>query len=89
MPQFYFHRTNGAFDPDNEGTDFPDLAEARLEAIRFAAETMKDNPQEVWADGTFRVEVSDEEGMLLCTIVILALDAPASRGVRKPHRSSR
>ena len=88
MPRFYFHRTDGTFDPDNEGTDFPDLSTARSEAIRFAAETVRDKPQEVWAGDTFRVEVSDEEGMLLCTIAILGLDAPASRGLRKP-RSAR
>lgn len=88
MPRFYFHRTDGAFDPDDEGTEFPDLATARSEAIRFAAETVKDNPEEVWAGDAFRVEVSDEEGMLLCTVVILGLDAPASRGLRKPRRSA-
>ena len=88
MPRFFFHRTDGTFDPDNEGTDFPDLATARSEAIRFAAETVRDDPEEVWAGDTFRVEVSDAEGMLLCTIVILGLDAPASRGVRKPRRSA-
>ena len=89
MPRFFFHRTDGAFDPDNEGTEFPDLMTARAEAIRFAAETVKEDPQQVWAGNTFRVEVSDEEGMLLCTVVILGLDAPASRGLRKPRREAR
>ena len=65
----------------------PDLATARTEAIRYAAATVKDHPDEVWIGDTFRVEVSDEGGMLLCTVVILALDAPASRGLRKAQRT--
>lgn len=89
MPRFFFHRTDGAFDPDNEGTEFPDLMTARVEAIRFAAETVRDDPQQVWAGDTFRIEVSDEEDMLLYTVVILGLDTPPSRGLRKPRRGAR
>ena len=88
MPRFFFHHTDGAFDPDDEGTEFPDLATARVEAVRYAAEVVRYRPYEVWAGDTFRIEVSDQDGMLLCTIVILGLDAPAARGVRRPRRVS-
>jgi hypothetical protein len=88
VPRFFFHHTDGKFDPDNEGTEFPDLATARVEAVRYAAELVRDRPDEVWAGDTFRIEVSDEDDMLLCTIVILGLDAPAARGVRKPKSIS-
>ena len=86
VPRFFFHRADGVFDPDTEGTEFPDLAAARIEAIRFAAASITDNPHEVWKGHNFRIEVSDEQGMLLCTVVILGLDAPAARGLRKPLR---
>jgi hypothetical protein len=85
MPRFFFHHTDGKFDPDNEGTEFPDLATARVEAVRYAAELVRDRPDEVWAGDTFRIEVSDEDNMLLYTVVILGLDAPAARGVRRPR----
>ena len=85
MPRFFFHHTDGVFDPDNEGTDCPDLETARAEAVRFAAELVRARPQEVWSGGTFRIEVSDEDDMLLYTVVILGLDAPAARGVRRPR----
>lgn len=89
VPRFFFHHTDGGFDPDNEGTDFPDLATARVEAVRYAAEVVRDRPDEVWSGDTFRIEVSDEHGMLLCTVVILGLDAPAARGVRRPRGGAR
>ena len=88
MPRFFFHHTDGKFDPDNEGTEFPDLATARVEAVRYAGEVARDRPHEIWSGDTFRIEVSDEDDMLLCTIVILGLDAPAARGVRRPKRIS-
>jgi hypothetical protein len=88
VPRFFFHHTDGVFDPDDEGTELADLATARIEAIRYAAETIKDRPEEVWTGRNFRVEVSDEEGMLLCTVVILGFDAPAARGLRKPRRAA-
>ena len=89
MPRYFFHRADGTFDPDEEGTEYPDLAAARVAAIHFAAESIKDKPDEVWKGHNFRIEVSDETGMLLCTVVILGLDAPAARGVRGPRRADR
>ncbi|WP_428977746.1 DUF6894 family protein [Lichenibacterium minor] len=82
MPRFFFHRTDGDFDPDREGTELPDLNAARLEAIRYAAATVKDHPIEVWSGTTFRIEVSDDTGMLLSTVIILEIEAPAARGLR-------
>lgn len=82
MPRYFFHRTDGDFDPDREGTELPDLNAARLEAIHYAAATVKDHPIEVWSPTPFRVEVSDDTGMLLSTVIILEIEAPAARGLR-------
>ncbi len=84
MSRFFFHRADGTFDPDNEGTELSDLADARVEAVRFAAESMRDKPNLVKDGHIFRVEVSDEAGMLLSTVVVMQLDAPGSRGVISP-----
>ena len=86
MPRYFFHRADGEFDPDDTGTELPDLTAARTAAIRFAAESVKDSPGRVQPSHAFRVEVSDDAGMLLCTIVVLELDAPATRGLREPRR---
>ena len=82
MPRYFFHRTDGGFEPDREGTELRDLNAARLEAIRFAAATVKDHPEQVWSSTPFRIEVSDHTGMLLSTVIILEVEAPAARGLR-------
>ena len=82
MPRFFFHRTDGDMDPDQEGVDLPNLQAARIEAVKFAAISVKDHPELVWTGSTFRVEVSDHTGMLLSTVIILEIEAPAARGLR-------
>ena len=51
MPRYFFHRLDGGFDPDLDGTDCADLLEARLEAIVFAGASVRDKPELVWAGG--------------------------------------
>ncbi len=80
MPRYFFHRTDGGFTPDHDGTDLPDLDAARVEAVYFAAGSVKDHPSYVWDGRDFRIEVADDAGMLLCTVVVLGLDAPSVRG---------
>lgn len=79
MPRYFFHRSDGGFVPDTEGTELPDLSAARVEAVQFAAGTIRDRPDFVWDGKAFRVEVADEAGLLLCTLVVLGIDAPAGR----------
>ncbi len=59
----------------------PNLDAARIEALQFSAGTVKDHPDYVWDGKDFRIEMTDETGLLLCTIVVLGIDAPAVRGV--------
>lgn len=79
MPRYFFHRVDGGFAPDPDGTELPDLDAARTEAVLYAAQSIRDRPDYVWRGRDFRVEVTDEGGALLCTIVVLGIDAMAAR----------
>ena len=75
MPLYFFHRTNGGVSVDREGTELPNLDSARREAIVYAAETLRDQPD--WASpGELRVDIADTAGEVLLTVVISAR-APA------------
>ena len=50
--------------------------------MKFAAISVQEHPELVWSGSTFRVEVSDHTGMLLSTVIILEIEAPAARGLR-------
>lgn len=82
MPRYFFDRRDGGFDPDDDGTELPDLDAARIEAVNFAAGTIRDRPDYVWDGKEFRVEVSNEEKTLLYTVIVLGIDAPAAKADR-------
>ena len=78
MPSYFFHTADGTRDLDREGTQLPDNAAARKEAIKFAGALMHDQPDILWDGRDYRVEVTNRAGDLLFTIVMLSIDAPAS-----------
>ena len=77
MPRYFFHRTDGHREHDNEGTELEDLPTARKEAVVYAGQTMKDHPEMVWDGGDLKIEVSDEFGLILFVVVVTTLDAVA------------
>ena len=82
MPRYHFHCVDGSRIPDYDGMSLPDLATARQEAVRFAGEVLQSEPALLWQKGQWRVEVTGEDGVLLFTLVTLAIDAPQPSAVR-------
>jgi hypothetical protein len=77
MPRYFFTTADGIREPDIDGTELPDVATARVEAIKFAGEVLSDHPEIIWDGEDFRVEVSDENGWCC---------SPLSRQSRTAHR---
>ena len=75
MPKYFFNLVDGRPSLDREGSQIESLEQARLEAVVYAASMLRDRPEEVWAGGNWRVEVSDHHKRLLFTIVVMALEA--------------
>lgn len=82
MPRYFFTTADGTRDPDVDGTELPSLSAARIEAIKFAGEVLSDHPDMIWDGEDFRVEVSDEAGLLLFTVVAMAMDSPSGAASR-------
>ena len=79
MARFFFGLADGTHSPDLEGTELQDITAARLEAVRFASEVLRERPELPWFGHDFRVEVTDADKNLLFTVIILAIDAPRGR----------
>ena len=62
---------------DSEGIEFTTLDEARLEAARYAGEVMRDHPRLIWMGEDFRVEVTDEDRLVMFTVIVVGVDSPA------------
>lgn len=76
MPRFFFHLTDGTIERDQDGTELETLAEARIQAAIFAGGALREDPKHVWKGQELRVEVTDEAGDLLFTVITLAIDSP-------------
>jgi hypothetical protein len=76
MPRFHFNIRNGSFGPDESGTDLPDLQSARVQAIAFTGELLKDHSRAFWESADWQMTVTDDRGLVLFTVHVLATDAP-------------
>lgn len=73
---YHFHSADGGRDLDALGIDLPDDAQARRQAVAYAGEVLRHDPDKLWDQGHWRVEVTNEDGRLLFTVITLAVDAP-------------
>lgn len=78
MPRYHFGSVDGHREPDPEGMDLANESEARAMAIKYAGEVLHSDPKTLWEHGQWRVEVTDDDGTLLFTVITLAIDAPKS-----------
>lgn len=77
MARYFFNQYSGEFKPDDLGLELPSLDQARIEAVRYAGEELRDHPTLVWHGEDFRVEVTDAAQEVLFTIIVVGIDAPA------------
>ncbi len=78
--RYFFNIAGSVVDPDDEGIDLSGLSEARIEAVRFAGEYLRERPQVMWLGDEFRVEVTNHEQLILFTFIAIGVDAPAGVG---------
>ena len=77
--RYFFNQIDGAYDPYSVGEEFATFNEARVEAVRFAAAVLRDHPTLVRAGQDFRIEVTDANRLILFTVIVVGVDAPAAR----------
>ncbi|RYD74101.1 MAG: hypothetical protein EOP84_20450 [Verrucomicrobiaceae bacterium] len=81
---YFFNLAGAVYDPDVEGVLLLGSSEARIFAVKFLADTLRDRPELVWSGEEVRVEVTNAEQLILFTVIVLGVDAPVSKGRRPP-----
>ena len=59
MPRYFFDIADGDDFTDHQGSEWPDLAAARVEAVRYAAEVLKEMPERFWNTEEWVMTVRD------------------------------
>ncbi len=78
--RYFFNIAGAVSDPDDEGLELDSLSTARIEAVRFAGEYLRERPEVVWLGDEFRVEVTNTDDLILFTFIAIGVDAPAGMG---------
>lgn len=60
-----------------------DVRALRIEMARFVGELLSDHAEKVWADQDWRVDVTDEAGLILYVMHISATDTAATMPLRR------
>ncbi len=87
MPRYFFQITEGELLPDLDGVELADLAAARRVAVDIAAERLRGNGEEFWNAGHWRVEINDENGIVLDALSVTTASATATQPI--PNGASR
>ena len=80
MARYFFNICKDGRPADRAGFELQDLAHARREASRQMAEEMKAQTDQFLQDEEWRIEISDETGLILFTVFGTAVQSAAGRG---------
>ena len=78
MPRFYFDVHDGTVTIDDEGTELPDIDEARIQATKLAGILLSDNAEQFWNGEEWKVSVRDENGVRLFSLLFVAMNTPVA-----------
>jgi hypothetical protein len=72
MARYFFHIVDGRFLVDAEGTDLPDMAAVRAEAISAAGEILRDAGAKGWDGDEWQMHVVNEDETTVLKLVFSA-----------------
>ena len=76
MPLYFVHVRDGRSSPDDSGTERANWHEARVEAVRFAGEIIRDHAQQIALGQEWYVEVTDDQQVALFRLDLLTTESP-------------
>jgi hypothetical protein len=82
MPRFHIHLRTESHVADTLSVDHGDHTALRVEVARFVGETLRDHARQVWVDEDWRVDVTDDRGLILYVMNISATNTSATRPLK-------
>jgi len=74
------HVADGSSFPNLQGTELPNSDAARLEAVRFSGQWLRDVAAGFWAGQEWSMRVVDDTDLTLFTLMFVATDSAATSG---------
>jgi hypothetical protein len=78
--RYFFNVSDGEARSFPQCIDLPSVQDARREATKMACAAISENSDTFWRTREWQLTVTDERGLNLFSLLILAADAPAGHG---------
>ena len=78
LPRYHFNLYDGERDLDVDGIELASWQDARFEAIRYAGEVLKEDPKRIAQTGDWRMEVTDDVGLILYRLDFCVIESAAT-----------
>lgn len=85
MPRYHIQVRTESHVQSALEVDRDDLTKLRIELARFVGELLNDHAEQIWVDEDWRVDVTDDRGLILYVMEIRASDSAATMSY-KPRR---
>lgn len=83
MPLYHINVRTESHIATSVEVDRDDLKALRIEMARFVGELLRDHAELIWADQDWRIDVTDEAGLILYVIDIGASDTAATMPLKR------
>jgi hypothetical protein len=83
MPKYHIEMRTADQVWETVDVERDDLEGLRIEMARFVGELLRDHAGKIWADRDWRVDVTDEAGLILYVLSIFATDSAATMHSRR------
>jgi hypothetical protein len=83
MPRYNIELRNAERVWDTIQVERDDLAALRIEVAQFVGEVLKDHAELIRKDQEWRVDATDEDGLILFVLHLFATDSPALGSPRR------
>ena len=77
MPLYFFNVHDGADLIDEEGSELPDIAAAKLMAIKLAGAMLQDEAERFCNREQWQLDLADASGLTLFSLTCFGTDAPS------------
>src|SRR5205085_4739912 len=77
MPRYHFNTLDRGDHRDPDGAELADLAAAQSYAVRYFGELLLGEPWTFADGGEWKMEVTDESGLILFSLHFIGIEAPA------------
>lgn len=78
MPKYHIALRTESVVSDTLDVERDSLTDLRIELAAFVGELLKDHAQQIWVDEDWRVDVTDENGLILYVMQVSAAETAAT-----------